>query len=280
MPSTSCWETETLPGPELTALLADLEVERRRLEAVDQLLIAEIDRRGLAGEYARGTTPNLLNHLLRITPTEARTRLARARDLGPRRALTGEPLESILPATAEAVRAGEISSGHVSVIADCLDEIPAKISLEASGPAEAFLVNAARHEHPGQLRKTAAMFLARLDPDGIEPREEEAERARWFGLRKRRDGSSIPTGRFTPEVTAMWEAVLDSLAAPQRSGQGEPDSRTGEQRRHDAVAEVLSRALRSGDLPDCGGSPPTSRRRTCRARRARRGRRRRCATSR
>jgi hypothetical protein len=250
-------ETAVLSGVQLTTLLAEVEAQRRRLDAVDQLLLAEIDRQGLAGEYGRGTTANLLTHLVHVSPGEAQARVARARDLGPRRALTGEPLQPILPATAEAVRAGEISSGHVSVIADCLDAIPAKISHEVSGPAEAFLVEAARNEHPGQLRKTAAMLLARIDPDGIEPREEEVERARGFGLRKYRDGSSTPTGRFTAEVTAMWETVLDSLAAPQSSTDGEPDTRSAEQRRHDAVAEVLSRALRSGTLPASGGVPVT-----------------------
>lgn len=251
-------DTGALPGSELTGLLAALEVQRRRLEAVDQLLIAEIDLRGLAGEYARGSTANLLTHLLRVTPGEARIRVQRAGDLVPRRALTGEPLPPILPGTADAIRAGDIGPGHVAVIADCLDAIPPSISYEASGPAEALLIEAARHEHPGQLRKTAAMLLARLDPDGIEPREEEAERSRAFGLRKHRDGTATPTGRFTPEVTAMWETVLDSLAAPQPSGpEGERDTRSGAQRRHDAVADALTRLLRSDTLPEAGGVPVT-----------------------
>src|SRR4051794_27345820 len=114
-------ETAVLRGPELTALLADLEVQRRRLAAVDQLLVAEADRQGVAGQCGRGSTANLLTSLLRVTPFEARGRVERARDLGPRRGLTGEPLEPILPATSMAVQAGEISSGHVEVIADCLD---------------------------------------------------------------------------------------------------------------------------------------------------------------
>ena len=249
--------TVVLDGVGLTSLLAEVETQRRRLEALDQLLVAEIDRQGVAGEFARGTSANLLSSLLRVSPGEAKARVARARDLGPRRALTGEPLEPILPVTADAVRAGEISSAHVAVIAECLDAIPAKISHQVSDAAETFLVAAARAEHPGQLRRSAALLLARLDPDGIEPREQDAEHRRGFGLRKHRDGSSTPLGRFSPELTAMWETVFDSLAAPQPSGEGEPDTRTGEQRRHDAAAEVLSRVLRSGTLPANGGVPVT-----------------------
>jgi hypothetical protein len=250
-------QTAVLRGPDLTALLAEVEVVRRQLDALDQLLVAEADLQGVAGQYGRGSAANLLTGLLRVTPFEAKARVERARDLGPRRGVTGEPLGPILPATAAAVRAGAISCGHVGVIAECLDAIPAAISHEVCGPAERFLVEAARHEHPGQLRKTAAMLLARIDPDGVEPREEQVERARAFGLRKHRDGSSTPTGRFSPEVTAMWETVLDSLAAPQNSAEGDLDIRSGAQRRHDAVAEVLSRALRSGTLPASGGVPVT-----------------------
>jgi hypothetical protein len=246
-----------LEAAQLTGLLVEVERIRRAWEAADQRLVAEIDRRGLGGDYASGNTGNLLSRLLRITPREGQARLARARDLGPRFTLTGQPLEPILPGTARAVRAGEISSGHVAVITDCLDAIPAEISVEASGPAEAFLVEAARHEHPAQLRKTAGMLLARLDPDGRPPRDEETEEARAFGLRLHQDGSATPTGRFSPEVTALWQTVLDSLAAPQPGPDGQPDERSGAQRRHDAVADVLSRALRSGELPASGGVPVT-----------------------
>jgi hypothetical protein len=199
----------------------------------------------------------LLTALLRITPGEAKARLAQARDLGPRRALTGEPLEPILPATADAVREGAISTGHVTVIAKTLDALPPTLSYEVSGYAETFLIQAARHEHPGQLRTSAALLLARLDPDGLEPREEELERRREFGLRANTDGSATPTGRFTPELTALCRTILDSLAAPQASPDGEPDTRHAGQRRHDALTETLTRVLRSGTLPDSGGVPVT-----------------------
>lgn len=250
-------QTDALAGPELTGLLVDLEVLRRQLDAIDQRLVAEIDRQGAFYEYGCTATPGLLTHLLNVSPYEAKARVARARDLGPRRGLTGEPLEPILPVSAAAVQAGQISCGHVDVIAKCLDRIPAEISYEASAAAEQFLVTAAKHEHPGQLKRSAQLLLAHLDPDGVQPREEELESRRAFGLRKHQDGSSTPTGRFPAELTAMWEAIFDALAAPRSSVEGEPDTRTAEQRRYDAVAEVLQRVLRSGTLPECGGVPVT-----------------------
>jgi hypothetical protein len=169
--------------------------------------------------------------------------------------LTGESLEPILPVVAEAVAAGEISSGHVGVIADCLDRIPAHMSYEVSPVAERMLVEAARHEHPRQLAKTAALLLVRLDQDGSEPTDPDPRNG--FTLRKHADGSSTPTGRWSPEVTAAWEALLDTLAAPAPSVDGLRDERSPAQRRHDAMGEAGRRLLNSGALPPAGGTPVT-----------------------
>ena len=247
----------TAPAAELTETVVGLEADRRRLEAVDQRLLAEVAERGLAGEYCRYSPAELLVTLLRVSPTEAKARVTRAQDLGPRRALTGEPLEPILPVTAEAVAAGEISSGHVGVIADCLDRIPAYMSHEVSPVAERMLVEAARHEHPRQLAKTAALLIARLDPDGAAPKDEEQQRRRAFALREHPDGSSTPTGYFPPELTAMWKTVLNTLSAPTPASDGMPDERSPAQRRADAMADAAGRLLRSGDLPASGGAPVT-----------------------
>src|SRR3954467_6622275 len=181
-----------LPAAEGTGGLAELEVQRRRLEAVDQRLLTEVVQRGLAGDYGRPGPVELLVTLLRVTPAEARGGVARAAELGPRRALTGAPLDPLLPLTAEAVRAGEISSGHVTVIAGCLNAIPPGRAPDLFPVAERLLVEAARHEHPKQLAKTALLLLARIDPDGAEPHEQELERRRGFSLAHRGDGSSVP----------------------------------------------------------------------------------------
>jgi hypothetical protein len=242
---------------EVAQLLTSLETERRRLAAVDQRVLAEVTDRGIAGDYARTSPTDLLVTNLRVTPAEAKARLDRARDLGPRRTVTGEALDPILPATAAAVAAGEISGRHATVITKCIEQIPPDIAHEAAPVAERMLVEAARHEHPGLLATTARMLLMRLDPDGAEPRDAEIERKRGYGLRKFADGSSSPYGRFDPEVTAMWEAVLDSLAAPLPAADGMADDRTPSQRRHDAMGEAARRLLASDTLSSTAGTPVT-----------------------
>src|SRR3954454_23484132 len=247
-----------LAATDLASVIESVEVQRRRLEAVDQKLLATASSAHLPAELGRAGLADVLTCLLRVDPREARARGTRATDLGPRRSLTGEALEPVLPVAAEAVAAGAVSGEQVDVIVSCLEKIPPTAPAAPWPVAEKLLVEAARFEAPRQLRRTAAELLARLDPDGVEPAEDKAERRRGFTLVRKPDGTSVPLGSWTAETTALWDAILDSLAAPQPSdADGTPDDRSAAQRRHDAMAEAAARLLRSGTLPAAGGIPVT-----------------------
>src|SRR4051794_41334281 len=161
-----------LAARELASLIESVEVQRRRLEAVDQKLLAGAWSAHLPAELGRAGLADVLSCLLRVDVREARARVTRATDLGPRCSLTGEPLEPVLPVAAEAVGAGVVSGEQVDVIVACLEKIPPTAPAAAWPIAERVLVEAARFEGPRQLRRTAAELLARLDPDGIEPAED------------------------------------------------------------------------------------------------------------
>jgi hypothetical protein len=250
-----------LSGVEVAELLSALEVQRRRLDAVDVAVVAEAADRGLAGEYAQTGAPELLMMLLRIDPREARRRVEVAQVLGPRRTVTGELLDPILASSADALAAGQVSGLHVGVIAQCLSEVervPELAVHEVFPVVERFLLDAAQHEHPRALARTAQLVVSRLDPDGAEPAEERAQRQREFSLHPNPDGTSTARGRLSREATAVWEAVFDSLARPVPVSEDVvPDDRTPGQRRHDALLDAGLRLLRSGSLPDCGGAPVT-----------------------
>jgi hypothetical protein len=248
-----------LTAPQMTSVLEELEVECRRRESVDQRLIADVGVRNIAGDYGATSTLGLLVDLLRISPREAKARVARARDMGPRRApCTGEPLQPILPLVAAAQQAGSISAEHASVIARAIEAIPAHLAAKFTGLVEATLVDQALHLDPGQVAKGGQLLLARIDQDGVEPREEELQRRRDFGIRDNRDGTGTPYGRFSAELCAVWKPILDALSAPQPDEEtGEPDERSAGQRRHDALLEAGLRLLRSRSLPECGGAPVT-----------------------
>ena len=65
------------------------------------------------------------------------------------------------------------------------------------------------------------------------------------------EGAGVIHGDLTPECTAMVQAVLDALSAPQGGG----DLRTRPQRYHDALAEAMKRLLASDLLPQRAGQP-------------------------
>jgi hypothetical protein len=251
-------DLDAMSAPELTALIEAREAARRADEAVDQRLVAQVGVRNVAGDYGATSTLGLLVDLLRISPREARARIARARDMGPRRTLGGEPLPPILPGIAAAQREGSISAEHAQVISKVIEAIPAHLAGEFTGLVETTLVDQARHLDPARVARAGMLLLARIDQDGVAPREEELQRRRDFGLRDNRDTSATPYGRWTAELRAVWNAILDALSAPQPDdGTGEPDRRTAGQRRHDALLEAGLRLLRSGTLPECGGVPVT-----------------------
>jgi Domain of unknown function (DUF222) len=65
------------------------------------------------------------------------------------------------------------------------------------------------------------------------------------------DGAGVIAGDLTPECAAVVTAVLESLSAPA----GAEDTRTREQRYHDALAEAMRRLAASGLLPERAGQP-------------------------
>jgi len=59
-----------------------------------------------------GKLPSALAGRLRTTRADASRRIGEAADLGERKAITGEPLPPVLPATAAAQRHGRIGAGR------------------------------------------------------------------------------------------------------------------------------------------------------------------------
>src|SRR4051794_41440682 len=149
-----------LAATELASVLEAVEVQRRRLEGVDQRLLAAASTVGVAAAFGLAGVADVLTCLLRIDPREARARVSRAVDLGPRRALTGEPLAPLLPVTADAVARGAVSAAQTEVIVDCLERIPPSAPAAAGPVAERLLVEAARVGGPGAVGRTPAQLPA------------------------------------------------------------------------------------------------------------------------
>lgn len=242
-------------GVELAGLVAEIEAQHRRLSAVDHVVVAQLEQCQLAGEFGRQSTADLLAELSRLAPGEAKARVRAAHDLGPRREFSGAPLPPLFARVAQAQREGVISAAHARVITGCVDALPAHLSYALEAPVEQFLVEQATHLDPKRLAATARRLLATVDPDGAAPRDEDQYRHRDYQLSQHRDGTWTVRGRVTDDWAATWAPQLDALSAPVPSEDGTGDDRTPGQRRHDAMLELGARLLRSGTLPDAGGTP-------------------------
>ena len=207
----------------LVDLLRSVEVQMRRLAAVDHRLVAEIDARGVGHEIGACSTVDLLRQVLRVSAREAAGRVRAAADLGPRRALTGDPLPPLFADVAAAQTAGTISAAHARVISSTVDALPAAVDAVHGRAVEAFLVGHAAHMDPVQLGHAATRLRDTLNPDGTHTDDEDRQRRRELTLRPNRDGTSHLTGTLTPTATAVWQTVLDALSAPVPATDGERD---------------------------------------------------------
>src|SRR6202012_1313483 len=170
-----------------------------------------------------GKLSHTLADRLRITRGEASRRVAEAAELGPRRAITGEPLPPLLTGTAAAQRNGQIGAGHVRVLRDFVHQLPCGVDVDTRENAEAHLAELATQHRPDHLAKLADRLGYCLNPDG---NFTDIDRARRRGLRlgnQDLDGMSRLSGWLTPEARASFEAVLAKLAAP---GMANPDDDT------------------------------------------------------
>src|SRR3984885_9779166 len=260
---------DVLTTPERLAVLENLEQMGRGQPAIEHALINQLAEQADPTELG-GTLAAALANRLRISRAEASRRIHEAADLGQRRALTGEPCEPVLPATAAAQRNGDLGPGHVAVIRGFLHRLPDFVDLDTRATAEAQLARLAGEHRPDELARLADKLTDCLNPDGDFT---DVDRARRRGLsigRQDIDGMSPIRGYLTPEARATLDAVFAKLAAPgmcnpddiepcvagtpsQAAIQG--DTRSLGQRNHDALLAAARALLASGELGQHTGLP-------------------------
>ncbi|WP_301147629.1 HNH endonuclease signature motif containing protein [Mycobacterium simiae] len=258
---------ESMTNPELLGLLEAIERETRKLHVPGHRMINQLARQATSDELG-GKLTHALSDRLSISRAESARRVAEADDLGPRQALTGEPLEPRLAATAAAQREGAIGTGQIAVIRQFFAALPSWVDVETQAIAERQLAQRGTEFRPEQLRKLADRLACCLNPDGIFT---DADRARRRGLtlgKQDIDGMSRLCGWITPEARATLEAVLAKLAAPGMCNpedlapivDGAPgeeairrDSRSTSQRNHDGLNAALRAVLASGELGQHNG---------------------------
>jgi hypothetical protein len=147
-----------------------------------------------------------------------------------------------------ALTAGELSESYGRTICQWTDKLPE----DCRPAADAILLSAARAGM--DLRELGGLFAEMYERSRSELPDEDP--ARDFEDRAVRlvitfQGAGVLTGDLTPECAAVVDAVLDALSAPA----GAEDTRTREQRYHDALAEAMRRLVASDLLPERAGQP-------------------------
>ena len=264
---------DALSAGQALAVLDRLETQRRRQPTIEHTLLNHLQSQATAKEMGAKSWRVVLTNRLGISGSDAGRRITEAAHLGARRAVTGEPLQPQLPATATAQSRGEIGTEHITIIRDFIDHLPADIDPGTRAAAEAQLGGLAGGLTPEGLRKLARQLMTYLDPDGTLDNEHEHARKRGITLASQGlDGMSRITGWITPELRATLEALLAKLAAP---GYANPDDqspcidttpsqdqintdpRNPTQRNHDALHTLCRAMLASRNLGQHNGLPVT-----------------------
>ena len=287
---------DELSHRELIRLLAEVNAVMRSVPAVEHRALARLVAETEPQHLGEASWKKVLTTALRVSGREAARRLVRAKTLGPRRAVGGEPLAPLWEATATAQAQGLLDDEHVSVIATFHKNMPTWVDAGTREQADAELARQGAGLDPENLSAVARYLLAKIDQDGPAPSDQERIRKR--GLRigaQQADGYSRVSGWMTAKCRAAWDAILAKEAAPGRNipdaeldGSGDIDTvtyadgsahtsdsttqlqdhdprpeprgadpRTQEQRNHDALEAVAFRALESGELGTHNGLPVT-----------------------
>jgi hypothetical protein len=176
-----------------------------------------------------------LIHQSRVTRGAAREHVAWARRAGrhPR----------VIAALAEG---GLLTESVARVICGWTGKLPA----DSQDAADEILVGAAlAGGRPEDLAVLAAEMYTRSLPAGDDPGPGFEDRQ--VRVETTFAGAGVISGDLTPECAAVVTTVLDALSAPA----GAEDTRTREQRYHDALEDAMRRLVASGLLPERAGQP-------------------------
>ena len=154
------------------------------------------------------------------------------------------------PVVAAALTEPVVSESWARVICGLTDRLPP----EDRDAADAILIEAVRGDATLAdllgLGETMYEMSKSRAPDGGDDPERIFE-DRSVRLIRTFQGAGVLTGDLTPECAAAVGKVLDALSAPA----GPEDTRTQEQRQHDALAEAMRRLVAADMVPARAGQP-------------------------
>lgn len=206
-----------------------------RLNAAYLGRLEVLDRRGaVAAEH--GSTGAWLRGQLNMSPPAAGRDVHLARDLA-----------DLLPHTAAALAAGEISPAHARVIASLRHDLDP----DAVRAADPHLAEAARTHTPHELLGFVTHVRHAYRPDKVARDERTAFDERELHASSTLGGLGV--GGWSGDLVSQ-ELIMTAIHAASAPQPG--DTRTARQRRYDGLVAICERSLRGGELPETGGVAP------------------------
>ncbi len=255
--------------------IALVEEAGRLVDAARIRAVAPLARGTLAAEQL-GFPSSIaaVSTIARVSQRTARMRLVVAHGITPDLAISGAPIPAAYPVVAAAIDEGEIGVDAAALITHELDSVVTRVPKETVAGVEQVMVNLASSHDPSGEREVPPVSVdylateirqisATIDPDGAAPREQRAMRKRGFRIGAQDDDGLMPaSGRLLPQVGILLQGLLEAHRRSPRfvdTSEALPDfdHRTPDQRRHDALAEVLTAAAASKDSPQLDGQPVT-----------------------
>jgi|GEM_PF-6670809 len=259
-------------------LIVAVEAAGRLIDAARVLAAAplacrtEAERLGFASPVAAVAT------LAQISERGARARIELAEAISPDLSVSGAQLPPRHPEVSRALTSGRIGLDGATLITRELDRSAPRVSREARAAAATMMVNLACGFDPTGERQLAPVSVdylagevralgAAIDPDGARPREERALQKRTAWVSPVNDDGLMPFGgllepvvgvmllrlleawRRTPRFASHSALDLDDVAGS--------DTRTPDQRRHDAFAEIIMASAAADGTRQLNGRPVT-----------------------
>jgi hypothetical protein len=281
----------SMSGAEMLTALDELQVDLTRRQVRRLELLAALDTNGYATEIGARDTVQLVSIRHRLDSTDVRRDLQLATALpkypavqaaltdgvratpesptttdAPEQTADGEQADGTAGAeqsdrgasTAGGALGFVLHPGQAAAIVSALEKVPATatVSVEDLQVAEGEMVKAAEFLPPGELRTLGKEVRDRLDPDGPDPTDDDAQSREQLWLKNADQGVKFG-GYLAAENAELFQTLIFAGAKPHKTPDGQRDPRGRGKRQADALTAVLHTAAGTGTaVPGHGDIKP------------------------
>ncbi|MFC9919645.1 HNH endonuclease signature motif containing protein [Agromyces binzhouensis] len=214
-------EAEQMGDAGLMQVVDGLAKVRREVDALFARLATEVTKRsgpefgeiGLAKAQGFHNPVRLIAAATGGSRADAHRLIAVGTATAERQSFSGDRMPARHPHVAAAVEAATISLEAASAITTMLERVSRRAETNRAEVVERALVDLAGRVPLETLTRGVREAEARLDPDGVEPREDEIRMERSLTMREDRRGVVHLHARLDPESAAPVKAAIEALVS-------------------------------------------------------------------